>query len=241
MERKYGVWKSEGLSKAFLENVRGAIPFAAEQVGIMMRIIQTALPDVKTVLDLGCGDGILGRAILSSYPAATGVFLDFSETMIAAARKKCGCRCEFIVADFANTGWIDTVQNKRLFDAIVSGFAIHHQPDARKRELYGEVFGLLRPGGVFLNLEHVSSKSEWLEKMFAEQFVDSLYAYHRRSGSKDSREEIDHEFYNRPDKDANILAPAELQCQWLDEIGYEDVDCYFKVFELALFGGRKPS
>ena len=83
MEKKYDVWKSEGLSKVFLENVRGAIPFASEQVGIMMRIIQTALPDVKTVLDLGCGDGILGRSILSRLPrrygahhVVTGYYID---------------------------------------------------------------------------------------------------------------------------------------------------------------------
>jgi len=28
--------------------------------------------------------------------------------------------------------------------------------------------------------------------------------------------------------------------RWLQEIGFADVDCYFKIFELALFGGRKP-
>jgi hypothetical protein len=27
----------------------------------------------------------------------------------------------------------------------------------------------------------------------------------------------------------------------LREIGYTDVDCYLKVFELAVFGGRKPA
>ncbi len=36
-----------------------------------------------------------------------------------------------------------------------------------------------------------------------------------------------------------ILAPLDDQCQWLREIGYIDVDCFFKAFELAIFGGRK--
>ena len=47
-------------------------------------------------------------------------------------------------------------------------------------------------------------------------------------------------YTNRPDKAANILAPVEMQCDWLREIGYEEVDCYFRVYELAVFGGRKP-
>jgi hypothetical protein len=47
-------------------------------------------------------------------------------------------------------------------------------------------------------------------------------------------------YYDRPDKSANILAPVERQCTWLREIGFTDVDCYLKVFELAVFGGRRP-
>ena len=45
--------------------------------------------------------------------------------------------------------------------------------------------------------------------------------------------------YNRPDKKENLLAPVEAQCEELRRIGFEDVDCFFKLFELALFGGRK--
>lgn len=47
-------------------------------------------------------------------------------------------------------------------------------------------------------------------------------------------------YYYRPDKAANILTPVEDQCAWLREIGYVDVDCYLKAFELAVFGGRRP-
>jgi len=31
----------------------------------------------------------------------------------------------------------------------------------------------------------------------------------------------------------------EKQCEWLREIGFNEVDCYMKIFELALFGGIK--
>jgi tRNA (cmo5U34)-methyltransferase len=34
-------------------------------------------------------------------------------------------------------------------------------------------------------------------------------------------------------------APVERQCEWLRDVGYADVDCFFKVFELAVFGGRR--
>ena len=52
-------------------------------------------------------------------------------------------------------------------------------------------------------------------------------------------QEIEDAYYQ--DKKENIPAPLETQCRWLREIGFEDVDCFFKTFELALFGGRKES
>ena len=67
--------------------------------------------------------------------------------------------------------------------------------------------------------------------------VDATYDYHLRSGGTRSREDVANEFYYRPDKAANILAPLETQLGWLRDIGYQHVDCYLKVFELALFGG----
>ena len=54
-----------------------------------------------------------------------------------------------------------------------------------------------------------------------------------------TREAVAAEYYHRPDKVANLLAPVETQLEWLRALGYEDVDCWFKIFELALFGGRR--
>jgi len=241
MTRTDNAWQKPELSKAFLEGVRGGIPLAAEQINLMLKIINLALPKVETFLDLGCGDGVLGRAILANYPNAKGIFLDFSETMLEAAKSKVGTsqNVEFISQDFGVENWVKAVEGKGLFDLIVSGFAIHHQTDERKKEIYGEIYQLLKPGGLFLNLEHIASPDQWLETVFAEVFIDSLYEFHNRHESGKTREEIAQEYYHRPDKIANILAPLEVQCEWLKELGFINVDCYFKVLEIALFGGMK--
>ncbi len=237
------VWRNESVVTRYLEGVRGGIPLAEEQIGILLRLVAAARPKVESFLDVGCGDGVLGRAILSRYPEARGVFLDFSERMLKGARVKLGSAAaahSFILRDYGQPEWVDALGTNPAFDVVVSGFSIHHQPDKRKKELYLEVFDLLKPGGLFLNLEHVASKSDWGEKLFDEYFVDSLYQNHRRTGGKRSRTEIADEYYHRDDKAANILSPLETQCAWLREIGFADVDCYFKVFELALFGGNRP-
>jgi hypothetical protein len=81
-----------------------------------------------------------------------------------------------------------------------------------------EVFGLLEPGGVFLNLEHVSSPTPRLR----EQFLAAL-------GLAVKEEDP-----------SNRLLNVETQLRWLGEIGFADVDCYWKWLELALLGGVKP-
>lgn len=241
--RQDRVWKSEHLSQTFLTGVRGAIPLAAEQIDLILRLIALSQSEVKNFLDLGCGNGILGRAIHDRYPESRGLFLDFSEPMLDAAKKNIddnSGQLKFILQDFGSPEWSNIVSKEAPFDVIVSGFAIHHQTDERKKTIYQEIYNLLSSGGLFLNLEHIASRSKLGANAFNELFIDSLYSFHHQQGSQQSREEIKNDYYNRPDKEANILSFVELQCDWLREIGFVEVDCFMKLLEIALFGGRKP-
>ena len=236
------VWKLPAIVNRFL-SYRAAIPMAQEQIGVMMSILKSRQQPVESFLDLGCGDGILGAAVLGEYPAARGVLADFSEPMLAQAReqlKDYTDQLSFENLDYGNQDWMMRMRVHGPFDAIVSGYSIHHQPDARKREIYKEIFSLLNPGGWFVNVEHVSSAAQLNIDLFENHYVAARYAIEKQNGGTRTFDELAHEYKNRPDKDANILAPVELQCDWLREIGYEEVDCYFRIYELAVFAGRKP-
>ena len=101
---------------------------------------------------------------------------------------------------------------------VISGLAIHHLPHPRKRELYTEIFGLLRSGGVFLNFEHVASASEELHRRFLAAVGLS------------------------PENDdpANILLDTQTQLKWLKQIGYKNTDTQYKWLEIALLTATKP-
>jgi ubiquinone/menaquinone biosynthesis C-methylase UbiE len=235
------VWKLPDIVNRYL-SYRAAIPLAQEQIGVMMSILKTRTQPVENFLDLGCGDGILGATILGEYPSARGVFADFSEPMLKQAReglKEYAGQLTFENLDYGDKTWVNRMQAHGPFDAVVSGYSIHHQPDIRKREVYAEIFSLLKPNGWFINIEHVSSASELNIDLFEHHYVSARYAIEKQNSGFRTFDELAEEYKNRPDKAANILAPVELQCDWLREIGYQDVDCYMRIYELAVFGGRK--
>jgi len=169
---------------------------------------------VRRVLDLGAGAGRLIDLLRPSRPDAQFVALDFSPLMLDVLHER-----------FANDPRLTIVAHDfdfplpamGQFDAVVSSFAIHHLVHERKRALYAEIFGLLEPGGIFCNLEHVASPSLRVH----DQFLAAI---------------------GWPDEDpSNKLLDLETQMGWLREIGFQDVDCHWKWRELALFAGVKPS
>jgi tRNA (cmo5U34)-methyltransferase len=98
-----------------------------------------------------------------------------------------------------------------------SSFAIHHLTHQRKYTLYEEIYDMLYPAGVFCNLDHVSSPS-------VEQHRRFLKA-------------INHA--NKREDNTNRMLPVEKQLQWLRDIGFVDVECYWKWLEFALLIGYR--
>jgi SAM-dependent methyltransferase len=237
------VWKLPAVVDRFLSH-RSAIPLAQEQIGVMISILKSRPEPVENFLDLGCGDGILGAAVLGEYASVRGVLVDFSESMLAQARqqlKEYASQLVFENLDYGDPTWVSRMQAYGLFDAIVSGYSIHHQPDARKREIYAEIFSLLKPGGWFVNIEHIAPAAQLVTDLFNNHLIDGYYAIEQRNGGTRTREEMASFYLNRPDKDANKLLSVDVQCTWLRAIGYEEVDCYFRIYELAVFAGCRPT
>jgi tRNA (cmo5U34)-methyltransferase len=236
------VWKLAPVAEQFL-SIRAGIPLAQEQIGIMLTILAAKNEPVERFLDLGCGNGILGAAVLGRYPASHGVLADFSEPMLEQARKglaEFASQLEFLNLDYSDPVWVEAVRSTQPFDAIVSGYSIHHQPDSRKREIYAEIFNLLRLGGWFVNVEHIAPATELVTEIFENHIIEARVALEVSMGGPQSRAEIAEAFYRRQDRDVNLLTPIETQLTWLRELGYTDVDCYSRIYSLAVFAGRRP-
>src|SRR5215216_4922209 len=237
-------WQQEQTVQWFLDSVRGAIPFAREQFAVMLHIVEGGRQPVGRFLDLGAGDGVLSAVMLARYPAAEPVLVDFSPPMLAAAKERLvslATQPAFVEADLATPAWREAIEAYAPFDAIVSSFAIHHLEDERKRALYGELLELLSPGGTFAHIEHVASDTPWMASAFEEAMIDAIWEHGRRSDQELTRDAAATAYANRIDRDANRLAPLDVQCAWLREAGYTQVTAPFRWYELAVFGGYRPA
>jgi ubiquinone/menaquinone biosynthesis C-methylase UbiE len=96
----------------------------------------------RTVLDLGCGTGLLSQRISRELPAVRVVGCDFSLGMLRSARAN-GAGSAWVQGDAARLPFRDA-----RFDALVSTEAFHWFPD--QPAALAECFRVLAPGGRLL-------------------------------------------------------------------------------------------
>ena len=206
------LWRQGEHALAYLQK-RDSIPHRGEGYAAMLEVVPER---VERVLDLGTGDGNVLALVLAERPGAGGVGLDFQEEMLERANER--------------FNGIDAVEIRRhdlddslpadlgRFDLVVSSFAIHHLVPDRQRALYGEIFEVLRPGGVFANVEHVASSTPARHL----EFLDAVG------------------YGPEGDDPSNKLVPVASHLAWLEDFGYADAECLWKWRELAVVTGRKP-
>jgi SAM-dependent methyltransferase len=117
----------------------------------------TGRPD-PLILDLGCGPGSLAVRLLDRLPGATVVAVDADPVTLSLGRAAYadvrGLR--FLDLDLRAPGWQEGLGlGQRHVDAVVSTTALHWLTAAELGELYRVLASLLRPGGLFLDGDHL--------------------------------------------------------------------------------------
>ena len=234
------VWQRPAFAETFVRDRRRLIPLIEGQEEVAGRLLRRDERHVGRFLDLGAGAGAFAELVMCAHPASTGALVDFSEPMIAAAQGRLAPyagRWEYVTGDLSQAAWTAALPAGR-YDAVVSAFCIHHLPDERKRALYGEAYDLLAPGGLFLNWEHVAARGLG-DGMLEEWMVENLLAAERGRPRPRPDDEVLREYFDSAE--ADILATPQAQCDWLREAGLVDVEVFFQIPEIAIFGGVKEA
>ena len=199
-----------------LRQFYGALVWAAESPSVSPEI-----------LDVGAGTGLLSALLLEKYPRATITLLDISEKMLAVARERFSGSKNVVF----RTGDYSRVDLGGPYDLVCSALSIHHLEPEDKRRLFGRIFSVLAPGGVFANADQAEGESPYFTGKYREYWDEFL-----KNGPLVSTESA--EICRRRDTlDRN--EKLSVQLAWLHEAGFSDVDVVYKNRNFIVTVARK--
>lgn len=136
----------------------GYLPFREERFEIMLDAVASLAGDEQlTIVDLCCGPGSFTQRILQRFPTVRCISVDLDPVLLGLARRSLGTgdgRVRWVEADLTTPDWASALGVTDV-NAIVSTTALHWLDSSSLVSAYRAAHGLLRPGGVLLNGDHM--------------------------------------------------------------------------------------
>jgi len=232
-------WAKTGFSKEYREKADNYVIERRRMFEVLKSFFRHFLGGKRgnRVLDLGCGDGIVTRELLSVDSSIRATLIDGSRDMLDHAKRRLS---EFSDIRYREASFQDVIEGDLQlgsFDFIVSSLAIHHLPFGGKAGLFHKIHSLLSPGGYFLNIDLVCAREEELEEWYMILWREWIEDRKRTLGiSGDIFGDILRRYKGGGD---NVPDTLEDQLKVLKDIGFLEVDCYYKYGIFTIFGGKR--
>jgi tRNA (cmo5U34)-methyltransferase len=217
-------WTDEAFVRDWLRRQEERAPERQRQFAMLCSLFPRSPDESFRYIDIAAGDGSLDRVLLERFPRAEATLLDGSPVMVKIAGEhfqQLGGRVTVARGDLESPDWRESIRGP--FDVAVSSIALHNLEDPiRLRALYGEIYDSLSDGGFFMNLDYVRAPSHALWPLYQHATRDPEGGF--SMGIRSIRD---------------YAGSVDEQLGWLREAGFSPVDCFWREFRLAIFGGFK--
>ncbi|MFC4493663.1 class I SAM-dependent methyltransferase [Streptomyces ovatisporus] len=162
------------------------LPDREERFRVMLDMVEALAGREPRVLDLACGTGSISDRLLRRFPASrsTGVDLDPALLTVARGHFAHEGRVEFVTADLTDAGWVGKLPHG-TYDAVLTATALHWLRTPQLSALYGQIAGVLRTGGVFMNADHMPDPSTPRINAAAHAFAERRREQEKAAGARD--------------------------------------------------------
>lgn len=132
------------------------VPSRIFRFQLMARLAKSWSGKMHKALDICCGTGSLTDVLITALPSLKVDCVDTDPCLLTFAKHKFKGQknIRLINADLRFGNWTDSL--KKPYDVVMSSIALHWFNRKRLKQIYCEIYELLRPGGLFVNSDMVS-------------------------------------------------------------------------------------
>lgn len=215
-------------------NLEGGQPTATDAAFSMELIVDSILahsPDVKTVLDIGCGAGNYTLKLLSKKTPLDCTLVDLSGVMLARAKER-------IIQ--VNNGQHQLIQGdirtvalpEDHYDTIMAAAVLHHLRDDEDWEtVFAKLYRLLKPGGSLWISDFIVQETPAIQQLIYKE----RYGKHLAGLKDETYRDTVFAYIEKEDSPRTI----NYQMKLLEKTGFRKVELLHKNLCFAAFGGIK--
>ena len=159
-------WKNVGFAAEWDHNALRGNPVREEQLQILVALIKGTFKPGQTILDLGCGSGIVEESVLREIQGVEIVGVDFSKVMLEMASRRLNHwlpQLQWVNADFNEIESLDLPRTP--FHIVISVQALHNVSHNLKKRIFARVHSLLDSTGVFYVLDRIAVNPDLFDQI----------------------------------------------------------------------------
>lgn len=219
----------DSLRQDYTETIERCFPRYREMLWALLEY----LPEEQTpssILELGCGTGNLSVLLSEKYPEANIRFVDLGGESLQVCQTRLGKNDRF---HFQEDDFRDLEFAAGSFDMVTSSIAIHHLLAPEKQLFFKQIFSWLQPEGVFTFADQFRGATPAIYQ----RHIDNWRSLSMSAGSSES--EFEMWMSHQREHDHHDLLTDQLN--WVNDAGFDRVDCTWRYLLWAVLQARKPS